>query len=86
MTTRPPYPGYPPSFEFVDKIGGYNRDVLVIELLKEIPITNVDLAYLKEQIEALLQKAASDNKIISKSGVYTSDTFDTDLRKALRTR
>ena len=86
MTTRPPYPGYPPSFGIVDKVGGYNRDVLVIELLKDVPITNVDLAYLKEQIEALLQKIALDHKIVSKCEIYTSDTFDTDLRKALRTR
>lgn len=81
---RPPYPGFPPCYQIVDKIAGMNRDVLVIEILKELPITNIDLAYLKEQIEAVLQKAASNNKIIDRSAVYTSDTFDTELRKALR--
>lgn len=84
--SRPPYPGYPPSYGIVDKVGGYNRDVLVIELLKEGPITNVDQSYLKEQIEALLYKIASEKKVIDKSAIYTSDTFDTELRKSLRTR
>ncbi len=83
---RPPYPGYPPSYEIVDKTGGYHRDVLVIELLKEGPITNVDQSYLKEQIEALLYRIAEEKKVINKAAVYTSDTFDTQLRKSLRTR
>lgn len=84
--SRPPYPGYPPNYTVVTKLGNMHRDVLVIEILKEDRITNIDLSYLKEQIEALLDRIAKDGKVINKSGVYTSDTFDTDLRKALRTQ
>lgn len=82
--SRPPYPGFPPSYTVVDKIGNQHRDVLVIELRKDEKISNTDLSYLKEQIEALLHRISSSNKVISYGGVYTSDTFDTDLRKSLR--
>lgn len=84
--SRPPYPGYPPNYSVVDKLGNMHRDVIVIEILKNDGITNVDLSYLKEQIEAFLDRLATEGKVINKSGVYTSDTFDTDLRKALRTK
>lgn len=77
-----PYPGYPPNFKIVDKTGGYNRVCLVIELLTNGGLDPARLAYVQEQLEALLSRVMP--AVIEKSQVVTPDRFDPVLREGLR--
>ncbi len=77
-----PYPGYPPSYRHVDKTGGYVRTCLVVELLSGGGLTDAELAYVTEQLEATLSRVLP--AVIEKSQVVTPARFDRPLKDGLR--
>lgn len=79
-----PYPGYPPSFTVVKRIGGFDRYCLVIELLSLGELSPIQIAMVKEQLEATLEKLRLSMAVIEKSQVVVPDRFDTLVRQGLR--
>ena len=76
-----PYPGYP-NYKTVDKIGGYHRTCVVIELLSLERLNNCELASIKEQLELVLSKLSKSN--IEKTDVVLPDRFDHVLNNSLK--
>ena len=81
--TKKPYPGYPPSYKEIPKVGGYVRKCFVIELLCLEEMNNIQLAQVQEKLEAALANL-NLNSIIEKAEVVTPDRFDPVLRQGLR--
>jgi len=77
-----PYPGYPPSFKVISKVGDYSRTCLVIELLSLGEIDNTQLAYIKERLEATIHNLRLSN--IEKFEIALPDQFDRVVRDGLR--
>ena len=77
-----PYPGYPPSFKVISKVGDYSRTCLVIELLSLGEIDNTQLAYIKERLEATIHNLRLGN--IEKFEIALPDQFDRVVRDGLR--
>ena len=76
-----PYPGYP-NYKTVDKIGGYHRTCVVIELLSLEQLDNCELASIKEQLELALSKLSKAN--VEKTDVILPDRFDRILSNGLK--
>ena len=79
---KTPYPGYNPTFQVVDKTGGFNRTCLVVELLSDGQLDNAQLAYIQEQLEAVLNRVLPS--VMQKTQIITPDRFDPVLRAGLR--
>jgi len=77
-----PYPGYPPSYKEIPKVGNYIRECLVIELLCIDKLEPAQLAQIRERLEAALEGIA--NATVEKKEVITSDRFDPVLKQGLR--
>ncbi len=82
MNSRPPYPGYPPSYRRVDKTGGFTRTCLVLEILSLGGLTDAELTHVTEQLEAAMARILP--AVIEKSQVVTQDRFDRLLLDGLR--
>ena len=77
-----PYPGYPPSYTSVPKVGGYTRQCLVIEICSlGNGLDDLQLASLREQLELVVERYSS---IIEKYDVVLPMRFDPLLKKGLR--
>ena len=81
--TKKQYPGYPPSYKEVPKMGGYSRQCLVVELLSLDKLDNTQIAQIQERLEAALSSLHLSS-IIEKTEVVTADRFDPILRRGLR--
>ncbi len=84
MASKPPYPGYAPSYRNVKKTGGYTRTCLVIELLSLGDLDNVQMAFIQEQLEATVEKMRQKVMTLESTQVVTPDRFDPLLQEGLR--
>ncbi len=83
QTLDKPYPGYPPNYKLVDKLGGFHRNCLVIEILSLDSLDNCSIALIKEQVEATLARL-SVSIGIEKAEVVSKERFDQSLKDGLR--
>lgn len=79
---KAPYPGYPPSFELVEILGGMKRQVWVLEICTDGGLDVSRMAQLEDALAMLLESRFPE---IKASKIVRSDQFDTDLRRAMRT-
>jgi len=79
-----PYPGYPPSYKTISKVGNYVRQCLVVELLSIDGLNNVQIAQIKERLEATIADIKTKIPIIERSDIVSQDRFDPVLRQGLR--
>ncbi len=79
-----PYPGYPPSYRVVPKIGSYARQCFVIELLSIDGLDNTQTAQIQEKLEALVADIQARIPIIEATDVVAQSRFDPVLRHGLR--
>ena len=80
--TKAPYPGYPPSFTLVERLGDMRRQCWVLELCTDEGLDPVRMAQLEDEMAMLLESKFPEVKT---SKIVRSDQFDTDLRRAMRT-
>jgi len=79
---KAPYPGYPPNYTVIDKLGGMTRQCWVLEICTDDGLDPVRIAQLEDAIAMLIESKFPETKF---SQVVHSDRFDTDLRRAMRT-
>lgn len=77
-----PYPGTSPNYTAVDKLGGFHRTCIVIDLLSLEQLNPGELAVLQEKLEATIENVRNQN--IEKADVVLPDRFDIILKKGLR--
>jgi hypothetical protein len=77
-----PYPGYPPSYRVVPQIGNYTRTCLVIELLSDRKLDDLQVAQIRERLEATIQNTCA--AFVERSDVITPNRFDRSLLDGLR--
>lgn len=80
-----PYPGYPPNYTSIDRVGGLHRDIIIIEILSRSKLSKEELndsvAILNDAI-TVIKKRHKEN--IDHIVPITSDRFDRLLRDGLR--
>ncbi len=81
---KTPYPGFAPSYRTVDKIGGYTRNCLVVEVLSIEALNSTQLAYISEQLEFTINKLIPEMATMENIKVVTQDRFDPILKSGLR--
>jgi hypothetical protein len=77
-----PYPPYPPNMTVVEKVGGFSRTCLVIDLCTAEPLTLIELAQIEDKIGLVLAKVNE----IYKADIVRTNRFVQPLRAALRLR
>lgn len=77
-----PYPGFPPSYKIVDKLGDMKRQVWVLEICTDDGLDPIRMANLEDEFAMLIESRFPE---IKANRVVRSDQFDTDLRRAMRT-
>ena len=80
--TKAPYPGFPPSYKVVDKLGGMKRQVWVLEVCTDDGLDPISMAKHEDEFAMLIESKFPEVKA---SKLVRSDRFDTDLRRAMRT-
>jgi hypothetical protein len=75
-----PYPPYPPNIAIVDKVGGFKRTCIVIDLCTSEPLTSAEIAQIEDQIGLTLAKI----KAIYRLDIANSSRFTKPLRIALQ--
>lgn len=84
MSDNTPYPGYPPSYQHVRIIGGLTRTCLVVELKSEEPLSDGQMAMIREQLEGTLDRVTRNISILQKAELVSEKRFDTALLQGLR--
>lgn len=79
-----PYPGYPPNYNDLSKVGGYARTCIVIELLTLEELSDTERAVIMEHLEQAVESLKKKTSMIESTDVVHSDRFDTQLREGLR--
>jgi len=79
-----PYPDFPPNYIKVQQTGGLTRRCFVVEIRSLGELDNVQLALVKESLEAIVDSLKRKVAIIEKVDVATHNRFDTLLLQALR--
>jgi len=79
-----PYPGYPPTYQVVDKVDGLRRTCIVIDLLSLGQLSNSEMAMIQEQLEACAEKLQSTLTSLKVAQVVTPNRFDPILKTGLR--
>ena len=79
-----PYPGYPPNYTQLHIVGGYVRSCFVIELLTLGELSDVELALVKEHMEAAVESLQKRLVNIERTDVVDQSRFDRQLRSGLR--
>ena len=77
-----PYPGHPPSYRVIPKVGDYTRTCLVIELLSQDALDDVQMAQICERLEATIDKTCLAS--VEHFDVVMPNRFDRLLRGGLR--
>jgi hypothetical protein len=75
-----PYPPYPPNIAVVDKVGGFRRTCLVIDLCTTESLAPAEIAQIEDQIGLALAKINA----IYHSDIVNSSRFTKPLRTALQ--
>lgn len=78
--TKPPYPNFPPNYTKVEKYGGYDREVVLLELRTLGKLSPERLA----QIEDAVSMAISKFQDVESHEVVRSDNCNLELRRVLR--
>lgn len=81
---KKPYPGFPPNYKEVSKIGGMTRTCFVIEFRSDGSLSNTQLAMIEEQVAAAVSKVASKIPTVDKVELVSQDRFDPILLESLR--
>ena len=82
--SKKPYPGYAPSYRYVDKLGGFHRSCFIIDILSLEDLNPAQLAIIQEQIEASVSTISKNMHDIERAEVVAPDRFDTLLKDGLR--
>jgi len=75
-----PYPPFPPNIAVVDRVGGFKRTCLVIDICTQEPLTPSEIAQIEDQLGLALAKI----KVIHRSDIANSSRFTKPLRVALQ--
>lgn len=82
--SKPPFPGFPPSYSDVPKIGGRYRRCFIVEVHSLEPLTEAEEAVVVEQLGATVQRLHRNVQSIEDSELVTQDRFDGPLLRGLR--
>jgi hypothetical protein len=84
MTSKLPYPGFPPSYKKVNMTGGSNRTCIIIDILSIGRLTDIELAKLQESLEFTLANFKDVCKHVEGIDVVLPDRFDSKVMEGLR--
>lgn len=79
-----PYPNLPPNKTAVQTIGGLTRTCFVLELRSFGALSDIQLALVKERLEACVNNILPIISVIESSTIASDDSFDRLLRDGLR--
>lgn len=84
MSSKKPYPGFPPNYKEVETTGGYRRTCFVLEFLSLGQLEPTQIAMIEEQVEAMVEKLGRGIPTVEKVEFVTQDRFDPILLEGLR--
>ena len=84
MTSKKPYPGFPPNYSEVASVGGYHRTCFVLEFMSLGSLEPAQIAMIDEQMGALADKLRQNMMAVEKADFVTPDRFDRVLCEGLR--
>lgn len=82
--TKAPYPGFPPNNREVTTVNGRTRQCLVVELRSLGALSDGQMAVIREQLEATVDRLKSKISVLDQSELISQDRFDPMLVEGLR--
>jgi hypothetical protein len=82
--SKKPYPGYPPNYRHIEKVGGLSRRCMIIELLTLDQLSPQEEAQIFEALELAITNTIKKHQNVEKLKLVSQDSFDTMLLEGLR--